>query len=207
MENENLVNAGAADDMTKHERRELKKQQKEKEVSDSENYKRNKEKKKLAAKYLVLGIIILLVVLGMYKLISNVRDFRPYYEGEFHWHANFEVFMCGERQEIKCGSSLCGIMLTHHHNDNIIHTEGSSISKKEDVALGKFFDRIGITFSDMQIMDKKNGDLCSGKAGRVKLVVNGKENTEFREYIPSRCNAQNAADIREKCDKIEVRFE
>lgn len=200
-------NGQATDDLTKHEKRELKQQQKEEERDKQEETKRKKELKSKAIKYAIIGVIVLLAVFGMYKVVNNIKSFQPYYEGFFHWHANFDVYMCGEKQEIRCPGSMCGIMLTHHHNDNLIHTEGSLIAKKEDVSLGKFFDRIGITFTETQLMDKKNGDLCNGNPGKAKLVVNGKENNELRDYVPSRCDAQDASEIKQRCDKIEVRFE
>jgi len=197
----------AAGEMSKHEKRELKQQQKEEEKEKHEDIKRKKELKSKTIKYTIIGVIVILAVFGMYKAINNIRSFQPYYEGFFHWHANFDVYVCGEKQEIRCPGGMCGIMLTHHHNDDIIHTEGNLIAKKEDVSLGKFFDRIGIPFTETQLMDKKNGDMCNENSGKVKLIVNGKENNELRDYIPSRCDAKDTAEIRQRCDKIEVRFE
>jgi len=195
------------EEISKHDRKEIRQQQREEEKKNIEHETKSKANTKKAIKYTVLTIIILLAVFGMYKLVNNIKSNQPYYKGTFHWHANFAVSICGEEQQIRCGSNLCGIMLTHHHNDNIIHTEGQVIMEKEEVSLGKFFDRIGIPFTETQLMDKKNGDLCDGKPGKVKLVVDGKENTELRNYIPSKCDIQDPSEIRQRCDKIEVRFE
>ena len=124
------------DNLTSHEKKELKKQEKEKSRLDSEK----KYSKKKIVKYAVLGLIILLVVFGLYKMVSNVKDFDPYYKGSFHWHSNINMFICGKEVKLRCNSNICGPMFTHHHNDDIIHTEGNVIAKKEDISLGSFFD-------------------------------------------------------------------
>ena len=103
---------------------------------------------------------------------------------------------------------MCGVETTHHHNDDIIHMEGNGvITKKEDLSLGNFFDAISIPFNEMQIMNKKNGDLCNGKPGKVHLYIDGKENNEYRNYVPSRCDAQDVGEIHDRCNHIEVKFE
>ena len=111
----------------------------------------------------------------------------PYTKGPVHWHANFEVELCGQKQDFTSygsGQHHAGLSLLHTHGDGVIHIEGA-ILKQEDIALGKFFDGIDIPFDRDRIMDKKNGDECSpGKPGQVKMFVDGVPSTEFRDYIP-----------------------
>ncbi|MBS3174431.1 hypothetical protein J4440_00960 [Candidatus Woesearchaeota archaeon] len=189
--------------LTGHEKKMLKKQ----ENQSSENKKDKKEIKKKTIKHAVIILVLALIIFGLYKSISNVKSFEPYYDKEFHWHANINIFTCGNEIQLKCKSGFCGTMLNHHHNDQIIHMEGSVLPRKEDISLGSFFDTINIKFSETEIADKKNGDLCNGKPGKVNLYVNGELNKEFKDYIPSMCNAQEPAEIRQRCDKIEVKFE
>lgn len=89
-----------------------------------------------------------------------------------------------------------GNNLLHIHSapDNFIHIEGRVYSTDE-IKLGKFFDVININFNKDQIFDKKNGDLCNNKPGKLKMLVNDIENSEFRDYI-----------IKDK-DKIVIKFE
>ena len=78
---------------------------------------------------------------------------------------------------------MAGAMLTHTHGDGVIHVEGR-VWKKEDIALGNFFDGFGLTFTNSSIIYKKNGDICpNGKSGTLKMYVNDQPNTDFRDYL------------------------
>lgn len=194
--------------LSKHEQKEQKKSEKD----ESKEHSLKQHNKKKLTKKIIGWSIFILVVLGIlflfYRAINISKNFQPYHTGFYHWHANFDVSICGVSENIRCGASICGPMSLHHHNDNIIHIEGNTIPKKEDLAIGRFFDGIDIKFSETEILDKKNGDLCpDGKAGSVKLYVNGELNNEFGNYSPAKCEAQDISDIREQCDKIEIKFE
>ena len=54
---------------------------------------------------------------------------------------------------------------------------------------------IGQNFKNDELLDKKNGDLCNGQPGKVKVLVNGKENSQLKNYV-----------IKDG-DKYEVQFE
>ena len=118
---------------------------------------------------------------------------KTYTAGEVHWHAYIDLNICGEKKDLPCltetsgtvhGEEFCGTPMLHHHYDNIMHIEGR-IKNKEDIALGKFFDAINVTFDKDKILDKKNGDLCpDGKPGKLKMYVNGQPRNDFRDYIP-----------------------
>jgi len=192
--------------MSNHEKRELKKQQKKEEKQQI-----HKEKNKSVSKntkYILISVILILVLAGSYYfIIRPINEFKPYTKGAVHWHANYEVYLCGERQDFTKGYDFekdnLGTHILHPHNDNTIHLEGA-IPKKEDILLGNFFDNIRIPFSSEKIMDKKNGDLCDGKPGKINMYVNGKPNNDFRKYQLKPCESKN---IKEDCETIEIRFE
>ena len=195
-------------DISKYEKKQLKKQEKEEQRRQVDESRKSSETKKKVKKYIIISIIVLLILIGGYYLIIKpINDFKLFYSVFYHWHANFEVSVCGKPVDVKCKGTMCGPMNLHHHNDNIIHMEGNSLAKKEDIAIGKFFEGIGVTFSETQLMGKNNGDLCDDKQGSVKLYINGKENYEFRNYVPKVCDAQAVSDIKQRCDNIELKFE
>lgn len=107
-------------------------------------------------------------------------------KGPVHWHADIEIEICGEPYflpTIEGFTNQVGTELVHTHEDMRIHIEGPVI-EPEDASLGNFFRLQGVPFSATQIADKKNGDICpNNKQGKVKLFVNGKENSEFENYI------------------------
>lgn len=194
------------ENLTSHEKKEMKKQQKEEEIEKREKLISKEKLSKNTKKYAIITVVILLILVGgYYFIIKPIKDFKPFHDKPYHWHANLKVSICGVPAQIRCPGSMCGPMNLHHHNDDIIHMEGSFVANKNDLALGKFFEGLGIKFSENEILGKKNGDLCpDGKAGKVSMYVNNLVNTEFGSYIPSFCESEN---IKEDCDQIDIRFE
>ncbi len=171
--------------MTRQQRKMLKKQEQEKVQASAASGGFRVQKK-----YIVWMIVLVVLIGGAiygWKYLKATTPEALYTANPVHWHAKFEVELCGQKQDFSsygAGSSHAGSPLLHTHGDEIIHIEGQVI-KKEDIALGKFFDDINVLFDQGRIMDKKNGDECSpGKTGQVKMFVNDKPNDEFRNYIP-----------------------
>ena len=167
--------------MTRRQRRLLKKQ-----AQASERGKQ--AKKSSAGKYagfLALAVIVVGAIYGFGRLAKTTPD-TTYTDRPVHWHAAIELEVCGEKRDLpgpKDGR-MVGDPIYHHHGDNTWHIEGRIIAK-EDIALGRFFDKHELPFDRDRLFDKKNGDECApGKPGTVKMFVNGEPNGEFRDFIP-----------------------
>ena len=147
-------------------------------------------------KKIFLGIIV--TVLGMatvYLAFTTVyTNVQSETKGPVHWHADFEIWVCGQRTELPKSegfSNKIGNPLFHHHNDYRIHIEGV-VEDLSDVNLGNFFraiggiftkDTLGIPQSDGGMAIFRNNDLCpDGHPGIVKLFVNGNLNEELDTY-------------------------
>jgi len=105
-----------------------------------------------------------------------------------HWHAIYDVVLCGQRLPDFPQSPNIGI---HTHGDGIIHTHPSQPDQTgRNANLGRFFSSLGAGFRQgfLRLPDGqqfKDGDACpDGKAGVLKLFVNGLENAEFERYVP-----------------------
>ncbi len=184
MEEQKEKNEGQVEEkkLSAHEMQELKRKQREEEEQKIVGEKR---RKKLFKRVLVYGIIILIVGGLGFWFYKAFQGTSAYTKGQVHWHVLLDIEICGEKRDlprVPPGLSHLGSALLHTHDDNTIHVEGT-VRKEEDVKLGKFFDAINAEFDKDKIMDKKNGDLCDGKAGSVKMFVNDAENNEFRDYI------------------------
>ena len=138
-------------------------------------------------------IILLIVAAGLLYWMTSGESSKPYAvavppEQIVHWHADVELEVCGKIRDdllkIDFEATGRGTHLLHTHGDNKVHIEDRVIWKKEDIALGKFFDAVGLKFSESKLLDKTNGDECTaGQPGKVKMFLNGKENTEFRNHV------------------------
>jgi len=174
--------------MTRRQRRLLKKQERER--GSAQGHRRGVN---IRASYIIGFFVIIGIAFLTYWISKGSSDTSQNNQNEtytatpVHWHANFEVSLCGQKQDFSSYGAVqhAGSPLLHTHGDGVVHIEGRII-KKEDIALGKFFDGINIPFDRDRIMDKKNGDECEpGKPGVVKMFVNGEPKEQFRDYIPA----------------------
>lgn len=149
---------------------------------DVEEKRKFKKRSKKHKKVIIWSVVVIIVVVLGYLLISNSYQ-ESYTKEQVHWHATVNVFTCGEKRELPIPlQGHLGGPLLHTHDDGRIHIEGK-IWKGEDITLGKYFKVIGLKFTNEQIMNFKNGDLCDGKSGKVKLFVNDEENSELSDYV------------------------
>lgn len=133
------------------------------------------------------GIVTILVIVGVSLLLASsstsVPDDQIVAKNGLHWHPQLIITIDGKRQEIPANVGIGTIhQKIHTHDtdakDGVIHMEMSGIVVKEDTRLGNFFRIWGKELSSTTIFDKKNGE-----EGKVKMVVNGKENTDFENYL------------------------
>jgi len=132
---------------------------------------------------IIFGIIIAAIT-GWF-LISKFSE--PGQESDIisrnglHWHANLSINILGEAKDIPAGIGLAGPShnpMHTHDRDNVIHLEFSGTVRGNDLRLGEFFKVWGKTLNKDCIFDK-----CSSSEGKLSMRVNGKENSEFENYI------------------------
>ncbi|MBI1972608.1 C2H2-type zinc finger protein [Candidatus Woesearchaeota archaeon] len=120
-----------------------------------------------------------------------IKDASHIPKGAIHWHPHLKISIDGKEQRIptNIGISTGKIVDTHlsgmqmsplhtHENDGIIHLENNNPSTKpETTTLGYFFYVWDKKFSKECIFD-----YCTDK-GTLTMTVNGKENTDFENYL------------------------
>ncbi len=125
--------------------------------------------------YLV-GAITLIIVFDTINLTLNSET-----KGPVHWHADFQIWKCGERLDIvepQGISNRVGTRLLHEHGDDRIHIEGI-IKDIRDGDLHNFFNLIGgvltetsfRVLTDNGIVEANDGDLCEGYAGEIQIFA------------------------------------
>lgn len=177
--------------LTRKERQLLTRQQRERELS---RYYRQQKLKKL----LLIAAVVLIAGGGIFGGVLFLVTRPPLPESEIiskqgiHWHADLTIKILGQYQRIPANIGL-GVSerpIHTHEADGVMHMEFSRLVTKDDVQLGQFFEIWGKKFSQECIFDK-----CNGPDGEVRMLVNGKLNFEFENYI-----------MRDE-DKIEITFE
>ncbi len=106
-----------------------------------------------------------------------------------HWHPKVTITIKGKKQEIPANLGISGIHQPVHTHDSsgTLHLEVSGLVTKDETKLGRFFQIWGKKFSSECLVDE-----CGGK---VTMLVNGKGNKDFENYL-----------MKDK-DNIEIRYE
>lgn len=147
--------------------------------------------KKQRKKILWYGLAAVLLTFMVWGIVSVAQQRGSYSQGQVHWHADLSFMVCGEDVPLPKpvagtkvhGEVFIGTPFLHLHNEQQIHIEGA-IKDASEITLGKFMEVIGLTFTDSEFMNKKNGDTCpDGSLGKVKLLVNGKESPELADKV------------------------
>ena len=146
-------------------------------------------------KIIFLGIIIPIILASLFLIgITIYGNALSTTKGPVHWHADYEVWTCGEKLDMinpQGMSNRVGTSTFHEHGDDRIHVEGV-VHRLEDVALGRYFTTIGGTLNqdtllyptEQGIVSHTNGDLCpDGQQGILKTYVNGKKIAQPERYI------------------------
>ena len=176
--------------LTRKERRALKRQHREERLRQKEEARLAREKKQAKKRKIKTISIWTLVVFiaggfiyGIITLATGERT-QPFSRGQVHWHADINVFICGEQIPLPKppANQHLGTPLLHTHDDGQIHVEGI-IRRAEDITLSRYMDAIGKKFNNEELLDKQNGDLCNGEKATVKLYVDGKESTALGSHI------------------------
>ena len=171
--------------LSKHQQKKLRKQERETGKESAERNLQNKQRRKSLIQYGIIGAVLLgLVGLGYGFVQLLPEGSGTYTQAPIHWHASLEIVTCGQTRELPMplpGQHL-GTGLLHTHEDQLIHIEGV-IPNADAIKLGRYMDNIGLHFKNNEILDYQNGELCNGKPGSVKLLVNGEENNLFTDYV------------------------
>ncbi|MDO8660279.1 MAG: hypothetical protein Q7K43_00170 [Candidatus Woesearchaeota archaeon] len=170
--------------LSPHARKESEHAQRQQEQQIKEQAFQNRKNKKKILHY-TIGIIVLLLI--GWLVFRAIKVEPPYTQGQVHWHAKLVMEACGKSLDlprVPAGKSHLGTGLLHNHDDNIIHVEGQVI-KQSEITLGKFMDSIRVPFSDTQLFNFKTGTNCpnSTSPSIIRMFVNNKSSTEFRDYI------------------------
>ncbi len=135
------------------------------------------------SKMIVFVSITTVIVLTTGYLVGSTiyLNIKSETGGPVHWHADFELWNCGEEIDLKDPKGLSnriGSPVFHEHNDNRIHVEGVVVRKSE-VDIDSFFDVVGgeLTSTSMKVptddgtVSTSNGESCNGKDGEVQIFV------------------------------------
>ena len=140
----------------------------------------------------VFPTLISTLYIAGYTINKNIQSETG---GPIHWHADYEVWACGERFDLVNPTGLknkIGTPLFHEHDDDRIHVEGT-VMAVADVSVGKFFETIGGKLQNGVLEYPVEGKgyvkyesgvtECDGQVGELKVYVNGINIDNYYEYI------------------------
>lgn len=123
-------------------------------------------------KYLLFGGVVLVVVSNTIYLVASTvyLNRSSQTSGPIHWHADFEIWHCGQEVNIKDPegfSNKIGEAVIHEHNDNRMHFEGVLLDL-HDASLSHFFKQLGGDMDNQHLsvptnegmLNLQDGDVC-----------------------------------------------
>lgn len=173
--------------LPRSERRRLKRERRKDErglVSEKE------EKKRRQKKLLTYGVIFIGILMAAYAGLNLFSNAVPPVVGigptqNDHWHATYEVVICGEKQE-QYPQTPGGV---HTHGDGQIHIHPHTpLETGQNANVRLFFSSLNGELKPDYIKlpggkEYSNGDKCpDGKEGSLKIIVNEKETEEKERY-------------------------
>lgn len=141
-------------------------------------FKMNRTEKKVVFLLIAAPVAISTLYLSGHTVYLNlISESR----GPVHWHADYEVWVCDKKLDLMDPTGFenrVGSPVLHEHNDNRIHAEGVLV-KISDASLEEYFEVISGELHEDELsyptnsgtISVKNGDLCSGKPGKLQAFV------------------------------------
>ncbi len=167
------------DEMTGHE-----KSDKKSELNKLEQKKQTAEhNKKQKLKYAGISVVALVLLGGgAFAVYQNTDLMAPPTTnasigvGEtVHWHAEYDLSVCGENQIIQGGP-----LEAHTHGTSTLHMEGVRTSRDE-ATLDWIIDQLGGELEENSVMGKTK---CNGEPANLTVKINGEEVENHLDYIP-----------------------
>lgn len=144
-------------------------------------------------KYLLFGLIVVAVLANTIYLVGSTIYLNQVSatKGPVHWHADYEVWRCGQELELedpKGLSNKVGSETVHEHNDKRMHFEGV-MEDLRHASLGHFFKEVGgsldsehFTFASHKgIMTLESGQKCNGELAKLQVFVYKTEGKTFSQ--------------------------
>lgn len=144
-------------------------------------------------KYLLFGAFLVVAIVNTIYLSGSTiyLNQKSQTGGPIHWHADFEIYSCGEEINIKDPqgfSNKTGEEITHEHNDKRMHFEGVLLDL-HDASLGHFFESLGGSMSNSHLtlptnnglLTMRDGDLCKGQKASFQVFLYKTEGDAFTQ--------------------------
>ncbi len=129
----------------------------------------------------IIAVTVLLFGFGLF-FMYNQPPSQPLL-GEVHKHADFKVYLNGERynfsQQVYISSqnkTLSNFVHLHDMDGEVIHQHIAGVT------LGEFFNSLKIKFNSTCFVLDNNEFFCNNGDSNVKLFVNGVVNSAFERY-------------------------
>lgn len=120
----------------------------------------------------IVVAVVLLVGGAIWSKQAQESDPDLISSNGLHWHPLLTVNVKGMKQEMPANLGILGSTMgpIHTHEPSgEIHLEFPGVVRKEQITLGQFFKTWGKEFNSF--------------GSNVKMTVNGKENTEYENYV------------------------
>lgn len=166
------------DKMSSHDKSDKKSELNRLEQKATTKKHNRKKKMKYGGIATVLGIMI---IGGGFLAAQNIDNVTPVNNSSIgvgepiHWHANYQLTVCGEDRILQGGPKLA-----HTHGQKQFHLEGVR-QTREQATLDTIVDNLGGKMENNSIMGKTS---CNDEPADLTVKANGNKLENPLEYIP-----------------------
>jgi hypothetical protein len=164
------------DEMSSHAKSD-KKSELNKLEQQTQTSKHNRKKK---LQFAGIGVLLVgLVAGGGFWATQNMDFSRNVDESAgvgtpVHWHADYQITVCGENQVLQGGP-----VEAHTHGETTFHLEG--VRTQEQAQLDWIVDSLGGELEENSIMGR---DSCNGESANLTVTANGNEVEDHMNFVP-----------------------
>ncbi len=139
--------------------------------------KHNRRKK---LQFAGIGVLMVGLVAGGGFWASQNMDFSRNVDESMgvghpvHWHADYQITVCGEEQVLRGGPTEA-----HTHGQTTFHLEG--VRNQEQAQLDWIVDSLGGQLEENSIMGRED---CNGEPADLTVTVNGNEVEDHLSFVP-----------------------
>ncbi|MBI3109819.1 hypothetical protein HYZ06_02140 [Candidatus Daviesbacteria bacterium] len=145
-------------------------------------------------KYLLFGLMTAIILSTTIYLVGSTiyLNNQSTTGGPVHWHADYEIWNCGQLVELKNPEGLSnkvGSETVHEHNDQRIHIEGVILNSKQ-ASLGHFFKEVGgdldsqhltIPTEDGLLMMEDGKNCPDGKPAKMQVFLYESDGHDYQQ--------------------------
>lgn len=130
------------------------------------------------------GLLISVFAGGAYSLVTNHSQVQHSHDTEYHVHADFALYINGERYDLSAERFMSGSEQVLHEHVHLHDENGDVIHyHAPDISLAEFLASLSFTLTDTCLTTPEGSEYCTSSTSTLQLYVNNEPSSELASYV------------------------